>query len=277
MNLLENYTDPGDLLKAVETVNALIIRSDKVTAEILEAGKKLAIVVRAGAGYDNVDCVKATEKGIVVMNTPGQNSNAVAELAFGMMLTLARKQYQGKSGTELRGKRLGIHGYGNVGKYMVKIAKGFGMEVEAYGRSLTPGQALEDGAVASKSVEELYSNCDYISINIPANDQTKKSINYGLLSRTKKGATIANTARKEVIDEDDLLRLMDERPNLMYASDVAPNCAATIKEKYPERCLFTAKKMGAQTAEANINAGIAAAKQIVAFFEQGDVSCQVNK
>ena len=276
VKLLEKYTDKADLLKAVAEVDALIIRSDKVTAEVLEAGKNLKIVVRAGAGYDNVDCAIAAEKDVVVMNTPGQNSNAVAELAFGLMVTLARKQYQGKSGTELKGKRLGIHGYGNVGKYIVKIANGFGMDVEAYGRSLTPGQTLDDGAVASQSVEELYKNCDFISLNIPSNDTTKKSINFDLLSTTKKGAALINTARKEVINEEGLLKMMEERPDFLYASDVAPDCKDELREKYPERCFFTSKKMGAQTSEANINAGIAAAKQIVNFLEKGDTTCKVN-
>lgn len=276
LKLLEKYTDKADLLKAVEEVDALIIRSDKVTAEVLEAAKNLKIVVRGGAGYDNVDCAKAAEKDVVVMNTPGQNSNAVAELAFGLMVTLARKQYQGKGGTELKGKRVGIHGYGNVAKCIVKIAKGFGMEVEAFGRSLTPGQTLDDGAVASKSVEELYKNCDYISLNIPSNDTTKKSINFDLLATTKKGAALVNTARKEVIDEEGLLKMMEERPDFLYASDVAPDCKDELREKYPERCFFTAKKMGAQTSEANINAGIAAAKQIVNFLEKGDTTFKVN-
>ena len=276
LKLLEKYTDKADLLKAVEEVDALIIRSDKVTVEVLEAAKNLKIVVRAGAGYDNVDCAKAAEKDIVVMNTPGQNSNAVAELAFGLMVTLARKQYQGKGGTELKGKRLGIHGYGNVAKCIVKVAKGFGMDVEAFGRSLTPGQDLEDGAVASQSVEDLYKNCDYISLNIPSNDTTKRSINFDLLSTTRKGAALINTARKEVIDEEGLLKIMEERPDFLYASDVAPDCKDELREKYPERCFFTAKKMGAQTSEANVNAGIAAAKQIVNFLEKGDTTFKVN-
>ena len=276
LKLLEKYTDKADLLKAVEEVDALIIRSDKVTVEVLEAAKNLKIVVRAGAGYDNVDCAKAAEKDIVVMNTPGQNSNAVAELAFGLMVTLARKQYQGKGGTELKGKRLGIHVYGNVAKCIVKVAKGFGMDVEAFGRSLTPGQDLEDGAVASQSVEDLYKNCDYISLNIPSNDTTKRSINFDLLSTTRKGAALINTARKEVIDEEGLLKIMEERPDFLYASDVAPDCKDELREKYPERCFFTAKKMGAQTSEANVNAGIAAAKQIVNFLEKGDTTFKVN-
>ncbi len=276
IRLLENYTDKADLLKAVEDVDALIIRSDKVTAEVLDAATNLKIVVRAGAGYDNIDCAKAAEKGVVAMNTPGQNSNAVAELTFGLMVTLARKQYQGKSGTELRNKRLGIHGYGNVGKFTVKVANGFGMEVEAFGRSLTPGQSLDDGAVASQSVEDLYKNCDYISLNIPSNDATKQSINFELLSKAKKGATLINTARKEVVDEEGLLKMMEERPDFLYASDVAPVCKDELLEKYPERCFFTAKKMGAQTAEANINAGVAAAKQIVKFLENGDTTFKVN-
>jgi D-3-phosphoglycerate dehydrogenase len=276
LKLLENYTDKADLIAAVADVDALIIRSDKVTAEVLDAAKNLKIVVRAGAGYDNIDCAKAAENGVVAMNTPGQNSNAVAELAFGLMVTLARKQYQGKGGTELRGKRLGIHGYGNVGKFIVKVANGFGMEVEAFGRSLTPGQSLDDGAVASQSVDDLYNNCDYISLNIPSNDTTKESINYDLLSKVKKGAALINTARKEVIDEEGLKKMMEERSDFLYASDVAPVCKDELREKYPERCFFTVKKMGAQTAEANINAGVAAARQIVNFLENGDTTFKVN-
>ncbi len=276
LKLLENYTDKADLLSAVTDVDALIIRSDKVTAEVLDSAKNLKIVVRAGAGYDNIDCAKAAENGVVAMNTPGQNSNAVAELSFGLMVTLARKQYQGKGGSELRGKRLGIHGYGNVGKYLVKVANGFGMSVEAFGRSLTPGQSLDEGAVASQSVEDLYKNCDYISLNIPSNENTKQSINYDLLSKVKKGAAVINTARKEVIDEEGLSKMMDERQDFLYASDVAPVCKDALTEKYPERCFFTAKKMGAQTAEANINAGVAAARQIVTFLENGDTTFKVN-
>ncbi len=274
--LLEKYTDKAAFIAAVENADALIVRSDKVTSDVIEAAKNLKIVVRAGAGYDNVDCAAASAKDIVVMNTPGQNSNAVAELAFGLMVTISRKQYQGKSGTELREKRIGIHGYGNIGKCMVKIAKGFGMEVEAFGRSLTPGQSLDDGAVASQSVADLYANCDYISLNIPSNETTKASVSYDLLSAVKKGAVLVNTARKEVVDEEGLKKMMEERPDFCYVSDVAPVCAEELREKYPDRCFFTAKKMGAQTAEANINAGIAAANQIVNFLEKGDTTFKVN-
>lgn len=276
LKLLEKYTGKTALLQAIKKVDALIIRSDKVTEDVLAAAKNLKVVVRAGSGYDNVDCVAAAEKNIVVMNTPGQNSNAVAELAFGLMVTLARRQYQGIAGTELRRKRIGIHGYGNIGKYIAKIASGFGMQIEAYGRSLTPGQTLADGAVASQSVEGLYRNCDYISLNLPLDNTTQRLITFDLLSKTKKGATLINTARKEIIDEDGLLKMMEERPDFLYASDLTPDCKNEIKEKYPGRCFFTLKKMGAQTSEANINAGIAAIKQIINFFEGGDTAFQVN-
>ncbi len=275
--LLEKYESSEDLKKAVADADALIVRSDKITAEIIQAAPKLKIVVRAGAGYDNIDLNAATEKGIVVMNTPGQNSNAVAELALGMMVYLARNQFNGKPGTELKGKTLGIHAYGHVGKRVAEIAKGFGMELFAYDPFI-PKEAIEkDGVTAVDSAEALYTKCQYVSLHIPANEQTIKSINFNLLSKMPENAVLVNTARKEIIDEDDLLKMFEERSDFKYISDIAPDCKDVIAEKYPGRFFFTPKKMGAQTAEANINAGIAAARQIVNFFEKGDRKFQVNK
>jgi len=275
--MLEKYTSNDDLLKAVADVDAMIIRSDKVTKEVLDAGKNLKIVVRAGAGYDNVDLAAATAKNVVVMNTPGQNSNAVAELAFGMMISLARGGFNGKSGTELRGKSIGIHAYGNVGRYVAAIAKGFGMEVYAFDPFVDKAAIEKDGVKALGSVEELYSTCQYVSLHIPANDKTKKSIGYDLLGKMPKNAVLVNTARKEVIDEQGLVKLMAERADFQYASDIAPDNAAEFAEKFQGRFFFTPKKMGAQTAEANINAGIAAVNQIIGFINNGDRTYQVNK
>jgi D-3-phosphoglycerate dehydrogenase / 2-oxoglutarate reductase len=275
--MLENYTDTADFLKAVADVDGLIIRSDKVTAEVVNAAKNLKIVVRAGAGYDNIDLGACTPKGVVAMNTPGQNSNAVAELAFGMMLYNVRKAFNGSSGKELRDKKIGIHAYGNVGKYVAGIAKGFGMHVYAHDPFVKKEEIEKDGVIAIDSVEELYKTCQYISLHIPANDKTKKSINYDLLKTMPKGGTLVNTARKEVIDEEGLLKIMAERADFNYLSDLAPDCRDEMLEKYADRVVFTAKKMGAQTSEANINAGLAAAKQIVNFFEKGDKTFQVNK
>jgi D-3-phosphoglycerate dehydrogenase / 2-oxoglutarate reductase len=276
LNLLENYTDKSELLNAISTVDAVIIRSDKVTEDVIAAGKNLKIVVRAGAGFDNVDCAAATGADVTVMNTPGQNSNAVAELAFGMMLNLARKNYSGKAGTELRGKTIGIHAYGNIGKIVAVIAKGFGMSVKAYDPFVDNAVIEADGVESVDSIEALYSSCDYISLHIPATGQTKKSINYDLLSSMKSGAALINTARKEVIDEDGLVKAMTERTDLLYGSDLTPDCLSTLVNIAGDRVFVTAKKMGAQTAEANINAGIAAARQIVNFFENGDVKFKVN-
>lgn len=276
LKLLEKYIDKTALIKAVENIDALIIRSDKVTGEVLKAAKKLKVIVRAGSGYDNVDCAAASKKNIAVMNTPGQNSNAVAELTFGLMIALARKQYQGTVGTELRSKRIGIYGYGNVGKCIVKIANGFGMKIEAFGRSLSPGQTLANSATASKSAGDLFLNCDYISLNLPLNSDTQKLITYELLSTVKTGATVVNTARKEIIDEPGLMKMMEARPDFLYASDIAPDCRDEMREKYPERCIFTLKKMGAQTTEANMNAGIAAIRQIIGYLGHGNNTFQVN-
>lgn len=274
--LLEKYTDPADLLKAVEDVDAMIIRSDKVTRTVIQAAKNLKIVVRAGAGYDNIDLEAATEANVVAMNTPGQNSNAVAELALGMMVYLARNGYNGTSGTELRGKKLGIHAFGNVGKLVAEIALGFGMEVYAFDPFIEKVEIEKCNVKALDKVEDLYKTCQYISLNIPANEKTKKSINHNLLSLMPKGATLVNTARKEVIHEDDLLRIFSERNDFKYISDIAPDCAAEFKDNFEGRYFFTPKKMGAQTSEANINAGLAAARQIVGFLEKGDTTFKVN-
>jgi D-3-phosphoglycerate dehydrogenase len=275
--LLEKYPDHADFVKAVEQVDAVIIRSDIANREVIEAGKNLKIIVRAGAGYDNIDLTAATERKVVAMNTPGQNSNAVAELALGMMVYMARNAYNGSSGTELRGKTLGIHAYGNVGKYVAEIARGFGMELYAFDPYVTASAMEKDGVKSIPTVEELYSKCQYVSLHIPANAQTKKSIGFDLLSRMPKGATLVNTARKEVIDEDGLLKAFEARPDFKYLSDIEPDCKADVAEKYAGRYFFTPKKMGAQTSEANINAGLAAAQQIVDFLEKGITTYQVNK
>jgi len=276
LKLLEKYTDQADFIKAVEDAEAVIIRSDKATKEVIEAGKKLKIIVRAGAGYDNIDLAAATAHNVVAMNTPGQNSNAVAELALGMMVYMARNLFNGSSGTELKGKKIGIHAFGNVGQLVGELAKGFGMEVYAYDPFI-PAETIEKhGAKAVKTVEELYSKCQYISLHIPANEKTKKSIGFELLSKMPKGATLINTARKEVIDEAGLMKMFAERADFKYASDIEPDCKNDIISGFPGRFFFTPKKMGAQTSEANINAGIAAARQIVSFFQKGDVTFKVN-
>ena len=277
MILLERYEDKNKLLKAVADVDALIIRSDKIDKEVIDSATNLKIVVRAGAGYDNVDLGSATIKGVVVMNTPGQNSNAVAELALGMMVFQARGQFNGKPGTELKGKTLGIHAYGNVGKLVAHIAKGFGMDVYAFDPFIDKAVIEADGVKVVHTAGELYQKCQYISLHIPANEKTKQSINYSMLSEMPKGATLVNTARKEVIDEAGLLEMFEKREDFNYISDIAPDCLSELQEKFPGRFYCTPKKMGAQTAEANINAGIAAAKQIVGFLEKGDKTFQVNK
>ncbi len=276
-SLLEKYSDKKELLSAVESVDAIIIRSDKVDEDVLASAEKLKIVVRAGAGYDNVDLESASSHGVVVMNTPGQNSNAVAELAIGMMLYQARNGFNGKSGFELNGKKLGIHAFGNVGKRLAAIAKGFDMEVYAFDPYIPREEIEGKGVNWVASVEELYSKCQYVSLNIPATNETKNSINLALLSKMPKSATLVNTARKEVVNEQDLLKMMELRSDFVYLSDVAPDCATELSEKYGNRTFFTPKKMGAQTEEANINAGVAAANQIVSFIESGDRTFQVNK
>ena len=274
--LLEKYTSKADLLAAVADADGIIIRSDIVDAEVMDAAKNCKIVVRAGAGFDNVNLEAATERGICVMNTPGQNSNAVAELAFGMMVYAYRNMFNGTSGMELKGKKLGIHAYGNVGRNVGRIAKGFGMDIYIYD-IFTPQEIVDaDGVKRVDSAEELYKMCDVVSLHIPATPETKNSIGKALVGSMPKGALLVNTARKEVINEPELIELMAERSDVKYVTDIAP---AAMEEfsKFEGRFFATPKKMGAQTAEANINAGIAAAKQIVAFFEEGCERFRVNK
>jgi D-3-phosphoglycerate dehydrogenase / 2-oxoglutarate reductase len=275
--LFEKYKDPSELVNAVSDVHAMIIRSDIASRQVIENAKNLKIIVRAGAGYDNIDLAAATEKGIVAMNTPGQNANAVAELAIGMMIYIARNNFNGSSGTELLDKTLGIHAYGNVGKRVAKIAQGLGMKVYAFDPFIKKSEIEKDGVIAVAGVKELYSAGQYVSLHIPADKETIKSINYDLMSEMPVGAVLVNTARKEVIDEAALLKIMEERKDFRYASDMIPDCAAEFEQKYKGRYYFTPKKMGAQTEEANINAGVAAAHQIVRFFKTGDRTFQVNK
>lgn len=275
--LLEKYTEKQQLLDAVATADALIIRSDIVDAAVLDAAKQLKIVVRAGAGYDNVDLQSATAHNVCVMNTPGQNANAVAELAFGLMVYCVRNMYNGTSGTELKGKKLGIHAYGNVGRNVARVAKGFGMEIYAYD-AYCPKEVIEaDGVKALDSVDELYKTCQFVSLHIPATAETKNSINYALLNQMPKNAVLINTARKEVINEPELVKLMTDRADFRYVTDIMPAANAELAEKFAGRYFSTPKKMGAQTAEANINAGIAAAKQIVDFIKNGVEKFKVNK
>lgn len=275
--LLEKYETKAQLLKAVEDVNAVIIRSDVIDKEVFDAAKNLKIVVRAGAGYDNVDLETATAHRVCVMNTPGQNANAVAELVFGLMVMAARNFYNGKSGTELMGKKLGILAFGNVGRNVARIAKGFGMDIYAYD-AYCPKEAIEEANVhALDSTEALFETCDIVSLHIPATPETKESINYALVNKLPKGGILLNTARKEVIDEPGLIQLMTEREDLKYVTDIMPAADAAFKEKFAGRYFSTPKKMGAQTAEANINAGLAAAHQIVGFLKEGNEKFRVNK
>ncbi len=276
ITLLEKYASKDDLLKAVADTNAIIIRSDIIDEEVIKAAPNLKIVVRAGAGYDNVDLAAASKAGVVVMNTPGQNSNAVAELVFGMLIYLNRNGLTASTGQELRGKKIGIHAYGYVGRIVAHIAKGMGMKVFAFDPFIDKVLIQHDGVTVVDSEEELYSKCQYISLHIPATEKTKKSINASLLAKMPAGATLVNTARKEVIDEDGLLEIMESRPDFRYLSDIAPDCKPVFEEKYQGRFFFTPKKMGAQTAEANLNAGVAAARQIVAYMEKGDTTFKVN-
>lgn len=276
--LLEKYTDKGQLLEAVADADALIIRSDKITSEVIAAAKNLRIVVRAGAGYDNVDLAAATERGIVVMNTPGQNSNAVAELAIALMIYMSRNRFTPGTGSEIQGKRLGIHAYGNVGRLVGRKGKALGMEVVAYDPFITDAAVFEaDGVRKVDSVEELYRSSDFLSLHIPATPETKGSIGYDLLMSMPAGATLVNTARKEVIDEAGLLRALTEREDLKYVTDIAAGNQAELDERFGKRVFATPKKMGAETAEANINAGLAAARQIVDFLKTGNRRFQVNK
>jgi len=277
VSLLEKYASVDEFYKAVADADALIVRSDKVTGEVVAAAPKLKIVVRAGAGYDNLDLTACSAKGVVAMNTPGQNSNAVAELALGMMVYMARNCWKPGTGTELKGKKLGIHAYGNVGKLVAVLGKGFGMEVYAFDPFVTPEAMKKDGVIPVSDMADLYAGCQYVSLHIPATEQTKRSIGYNLISSMPKGGTLVNTARKEVIDEEGLLKALMERNDLKYATDVAPDALSKIQDSVGQRIFATSKKMGAETAEANVNAGLAAAQQIVDFFEKGDKTFQVNK
>lgn len=276
MVLLEKYKEKSELIKAAKDVAAIIIRSDIIDKEIIDSCDNLKIVVRAGAGYDNVDLDAARTKGVVVMNTPGQNSNAVAELAIGMMIYLNRNGFNGASGIELRGKNLGIHGYGHIGKILAHIGKGMGMKVYAHDPFIDKVIIENDGVICEENVLDLYKKCQYVSVNIPANSQTKGMLNEELLSVMPDGATIVNTARKEIVDETGLLSVFGKRNDFRYISDIAPDCKPVLEENYQGRFFFTPKKMGAQTAEANINAGLAAAKQIVGYLKDGDTTFKVN-
>lgn len=274
--LLERYTSKTELLEAAKNVDAMIVRSDIVDETVCEAASKLKIVVRAGAGYDNVDLVKATEKGIVVMNTPGQNSNAVAELAIGLALYGIRNMFSGSSGGELRGRNLGLHGYGYVARNVKRIARGFGMVPIVYTR-YSKAQAISEGLQVTDSLEELYAMSDILSIHVPARGEHLKSVSYQVLQHLRPNAIIVNTARKEVINEDDLINFMRYRPDVKYLSDIAPDQKEVFEKNFKGRYFFTPQKIGAQTSEANLNAGVAAAQQIVDFFTKGDKTYQVNK
>jgi len=274
--LLEKYTDVGDLYKAVETVDGLIVRSDKVTKEVVSHAKNLKIVVRAGAGFDNLDLAACTERGIVCMNTPGQNSNAVAELAIGMMIFMARNTCAGGTGSELKGKTLGIHAYGNVGRLVGLLGKAFGMNVIAFDPFVKRENVEKDGVTYIETIEDMYKKANFVSLHIPANEKTKKSINYSLLSLMPQGAFLINTARKEVVNEEDLVRLMTEREDFKYATDIAPENLTLLKEKFGNRVFATPKKMGAETSEANINAGLAAIRQSIGFLKDGIDKFRVN-
>lgn len=275
--VLEKYSDKKQLLDAVASVDAAILRSDIFDKEVLDAGKNLKIVVRAGAGYDNIDLAAATANNICAMNTPGQNANAVAELVFGLMVYGVRNFYNGKSGTELMGKKLGIHAYGNVGQNVGRIAKGFGMEVYAFDPFMSADAIEKAGAKPLASIEELYSTCQYVSIHIPATPQTVNSINYDLLSKMPKDAMLINTARQEVINESELANLMNERKDFTFVTDIMPKNHTALVDKFSGRYFSTPKKMGAQTEEANVNAGVAAANQIVDFIKNGNDKFRLNK
>mgnify|MGYP002856247079 CR=1 FL=1 len=276
MVLVEKGTH-DDMVKAVADCVGLIVRSDKVGKDVFDAAPQLKVVVRAGAGYDNIDLAEATAHGVCVMNTPGQNSNAVAELVFGMLVTLIRNRYNGKAGTELMGKTLGIHAFGAVGRCVARIAKGFGMKVSALDPWVKDENMIEAGVKPVHSVEELYSQNQYVSLHIPATDETRKSVGKKFIDMMPADAVLINAARKEVIDEDGLREALEARPDFRYVADIKPDIADELEEKYADRVMFTPKKMGAQTAEANINAGMAAANQVVAHLKDGFNRFQVNK
>jgi D-3-phosphoglycerate dehydrogenase / 2-oxoglutarate reductase len=277
LSLLANYQSEQELLSAVTDAEALIVRSDMVTSDVINAAKKLKIVVRAGAGYDNLDLQACTAHNVVAMNTPGQNSNAVAELVFTLMLFNARRGFAGKAGTELRGKTLGLHAFGNVGRHVASIANGFGMDVYAYDPFVSSQEMDKYKVSLCTDLNNLYRRCSYVSLHMPSNSDTARSVNYDLLKQMPEDAVLVNTARKEVIDEDGLLKIFEERSDFSYLSDVMPDCRAVFEEKYKGRFIFTEKKMGAQTAEANVNAGVAAARQIVDYFQTGNERFRINK
>jgi len=276
LKLLEKYTSKEQLLDAVKDVDAVIVRSDIIDEQVINAATRLKIAVRAGAGYDNIDLKAATAKGVVVMNTPGQNANAVAELAFGLMTFLNRNFYSGSSGVELRGKTLGIHAYGHIGRIVGRIARGLGMDVFAHDPYVDKVVIENDGLKYVSEVKDLYSKCQYISVNLPANKETRESLNFDLLNLMPEGATLVNTARKEIVHEPSLQKIFAERKDFRYVTDVAPDCNEQIKAEFGDRYYATVKKQGAQTEEANINAGLAAARQIVNFLQKGDKTFQVN-
>ncbi len=277
MRKLEKYTSKSELLEAVKDVHAMIVRSDIIDREVIDAAKELQVLVRAGSGFDNLDLAACTERGIVAMNTPGQNSNAVAELAIGMMIFMARGNFKGGSGSELKGKTIGVYGCGNIGRRVARIAQGLGMKVVALDPCITKVSMEPYEVKVVQSVEELFSMSDYLSLHIPNNEKTKKSVNFDLLNKMPKGATVINTARKEVIDEDGLKKMLETRQDFKYISDIAPACHEELNGKFEYRYYSTPKKQGAETSEANVNAGVAAAEQIVDFFENGDQTYRVNK
>lgn len=274
--LLEKYTEKARLLEAVADADALIVRSDKVTAEVIAAAPKLKIVVRAGAGFDNLDLQACTERGIVAMNTPGQNSNAVAELAIAMMIFMSRNRFTPGTGSEIKGRRIGIQAYGNVGRLVAEKAKALGMDVMAFDPFVPAEKMVEEGVTPAESLEKMYEECDFISLHIPATPATTGSINYDLISRMPKGGCLVNTARKEVINEAELVKVLTDRPDLKYITDVAATCQKELDGQFPQQVFATPKKMGAETAEANINAGLAAARQICGFFATGCTRFQLN-
>lgn len=275
--LLEKYTEKSQLTEAVADADAMIVRSDKITAEVIAAAPKLKIVVRAGAGFDNLDLNACTERGIVAMNTPGQNSNAVAELAIAMMIFMSRNQFNPGTGSEIKGKKLGIQAYGNVGRLVAEKAKVLGMDVVAFDPFVPAEKMMEDGITPAESLEAMYEECNFISLHIPAIPATIGSINYDLISKMPKGGCLVNTARKEIINEAELEKVLTDRPDLKYVTDVAATCQNELNEKFPKQVFATPKKMGAETAEANMNAGLAAAQQICDFFATGCTRFQLNK
>lgn len=277
VRVLEKYTSKLELMEAVGEVHALIVRSDIVDRQVLDAAPELKIVVRAGAGFDNLDLVACTEKGVVAMNTPGQNSNAVAELAMGMMIFMARGQFKGGAGSELKGKTIGVYGCGNIGRRVAKISQAFGMKAVALDPCVTKVSMEPYEVKVVKTVDELFSTSNYLSLHIPLNEKTRQSVNFEMMNRMPKGATLVNTARKEVVDEPGLIRMFEERPDFKYISDIAPSCHEELASRFDVRYYSTPKKQGAETAEANFNAGVAAAEQIVAFFNDNDQTYRVNR